>query len=91
MPIGDLAGVDGVAAMSRLPLVAGFLNFFVIRGEPEPKSGDQSMVLQCSVSSGYFRVMKIPVLAGREFEKFDGPDSEKVAIVNESLGRTKVR
>lgn len=36
---------------------------------------------------GYFSVMGIPLVAGRDFERRDGPETPKVAIVNEKLAR----
>lgn len=40
-----------------------------------------------SVSEGYFRVMNIPLLAGRDFNHADQPKTAPVAIVNESFAR----
>jgi len=37
------------------------------------------------VDPGYIRTMKIPVRAGREFTEHDGPDTQKVLIVNETM------
>jgi len=46
--------------------------------------------MQCaldSVSPGFFRTLKIPLLAGRDFTQADGSDAPKVAIVNEQFSR----
>jgi predicted permease len=46
--------------------------------------------LECSVdavSPGFFRTLKIPLLAGRDFTPADGTDAPKVAIVNEQFSR----
>ncbi|HBY63224.1 MAG TPA: hypothetical protein DEH78_25665 [Solibacterales bacterium] len=40
-----------------------------------------------SVSEGYFRTMKVPMLAGRDFNKDDRPTSTPVAVVNQALVR----
>lgn len=37
------------------------------------------------VSAEYFRTLRIPVLAGREFESRDDPSAEPVAVVNRTL------
>src|SRR5205823_13168549 len=39
------------------------------------------------VSDGYFQPMGIALHAGRDFVDGDTPDHERVAIVNETLGR----
>jgi len=42
-----------------------------------------------SASAGYFRAMGIPLIRGRLFEPGDGPDAAHVALISESLARTK--
>jgi len=39
------------------------------------------------VSDGYFRTMGIPMRGGRDFGAGDGPESEPVVIMNETLAR----
>ncbi len=39
------------------------------------------------VSEGYFGAMGIPLQAGRDFSRHDGPDSESVVILNEMLAQ----
>jgi predicted permease len=40
-------------------------------------------------SDGYFRVMGIPLVSGRLFDAGDGPDAPHVAVISESLARTR--
>jgi putative ABC transport system permease protein len=40
-----------------------------------------------AVSPGYFRMMRIPLLAGRDFTDADGPNAEQVMIVSQSTAR----
>jgi predicted permease len=40
-----------------------------------------------AVSAGFFRTLKIPLLAGRDFTEADGSSASKVAIVNEQFSR----
>lgn len=40
-----------------------------------------------TISEGYFASIGQPVLAGRDFDRGDGPNSERVAIVNETFVR----
>lgn len=39
------------------------------------------------VTPGHFRVLGIPLRRGRDFQESDGPDSPRVAIVNETFAR----
>jgi predicted permease len=39
------------------------------------------------VSTGYFRTMETPLLAGRDFNQIDTPQSPQVAIVNQAFAR----
>jgi putative ABC transport system permease protein len=45
-------------------------------------------VTQESISENYFELLGIPLKAGRFFTKFDGKDSEPVAIVSSRLAKT---
>jgi len=69
--ISAVSGVTAVAECSDLPLVAGFQNYFLIRGEPQIAPPEREMVLQSSVSANYFRTMGIALKSGREFSEFD--------------------
>lgn len=42
-----------------------------------------------TASAEYFRAMGIPLLRGRLFEPHDGPDAPHVAVISESLARTR--
>lgn len=44
-----------------------------------------------SVTSGFFQTMRIPMLAGRDFNDSDTPDSPRVAIANETFARKFLR
>ena len=46
--------------------------------------------MQCAldgIAPGFFRTLRIPLLAGRDFTQADGSDAPKVAIVNEQFSR----
>jgi len=86
-----LPGVRSAALASRLP-VAGpaTVQGFRIEGR-DPKGGDwtrgRSATVQ-SVSPGYFRLLGIPVVAGRAFEAADasaGPEARRVVMIDRSL------
>ena len=40
-----------------------------------------------SISSGFFQTMRVPMLAGRDFNDTDTPTSPRVAIVNETFAK----
>jgi len=82
-----LPGVEAASLVSRVPLGGGNTNGdFLIEGKPFPP--EQSPLTDLRLAGpDYFRVMRIPVLAGRAFTSQDGPDSLKVAIVNETFTR----
>jgi putative ABC transport system permease protein len=85
--ISEIPGVQAVSACSDLPLVGGFGNYYLVKGEPERAPSDRKMVAQASVSPGYFEMMGVPILYGREFSKFDTANSEYAAVINESMVR----
>jgi predicted permease len=49
------------------------------------KSREDASVMVNSVSPGYFETLGTPLLAGRDFNKYDTVDSTPVAIVNEAF------
>jgi predicted permease len=78
-----LPSVSGVAAINGLPLEKG-LNMPVHPADaPQNVQGAEYR----SISPEYFKVMHISMVEGRTFDQTDGPHSEPVAIVNETLAR----
>jgi macrolide transport system ATP-binding/permease protein len=51
------------------------------------ESGRRVETRSLYVTPGYFETLRIPVLAGRTFTGADGPQAQKVVIVNESFAR----
>jgi predicted permease len=56
---------------------------FMDRPVPAPADIPRAQINRCDPH--YFRTMGIPLLRGREFGSGDGPDSARVAIVNQSM------
>lgn len=84
--ISELPEVEAVASASSLPLSGFFENFFSIKGT-SVAAADREMVAQSSVSAGYFAMMGIHLREGREFTRFDGPNTERVAIINQRMAQ----
>ena len=61
--------------------------FYSIPGRPVPAQNEVPIALFDSADAGYFRMMRIPIRQGREFNESDRAAGPKVAIVNETLAR----
>jgi predicted permease len=87
--VRSLPGVRGAAYISMLPIQGGTSDrYFSLDGKPMEK--DLSRVLDAQarlISSGYFRTMRIPLLAGREFDDNDLRNTEHVVVINDALAR----
>jgi putative ABC transport system permease protein len=85
-----LEGIPGVAsagAINLAPLAgtsAGLVNVSV-EGRQAPAADTFTPV--AFVTPGYFGTMRIPVIAGRDFNESDRLGAERVAIVNEAFQR----
>jgi putative ABC transport system permease protein len=82
-----LPGVTGVALNDDMPFKTAVWATFGIGGRPDPKPGQEALSEHQIVSADYFSVLGMPILRGRGFTDRDQDDSEKVAIVSESLAR----
>ncbi|MGH7573626.1 MAG: ABC transporter permease [Longimicrobiales bacterium] len=85
-----LPGVEALAMVSALPFHPSQIdteNAFEIEGKPFP-GGVVARAQTTIASAGYFRVMEIPLLAGRGFTDQDRNGAPDVAIINETLART---
>jgi putative ABC transport system permease protein len=86
--IGALPGVRGVGAVSALPLSG--LNVgttFSIAGRPAPPPDRRPMALMRTATPAYFRVMGVPLEAGREFSASDDGHAPAVVIVSRAMAR----
>jgi predicted permease len=58
-----------------------------VQGAPADLPADAQHVLWNSIGPGHFANLRIPLISGREFTRQDGPESPKVAIINETMAR----
>jgi putative ABC transport system permease protein len=95
--IGELPGVQGVAVGLVVPWrdvgrdndLVRFMNTtrFSVEGY-QPADGEEGPTAQSRiVSSGFFGVLGVPILSGRDFTDQDRADTEPVAIVSQSLAQ----
>jgi predicted permease len=85
--LGGIPGATGVTS-AMVPLIAKSNWNQSIRVEgytPEPNSSTSSSFN--GVGPGHFRVVGVPLLAGREFTAADAAGRPKVAIVNETFAK----
>lgn len=85
--IESLPGVQAASAISYLPFNGDAAGTWVgIAGRPAPRAGDELLGIIRTVLPGYFRVMRIPLKAGRDFTAADNdPRSPYRFIVNETF------
>ena len=83
--LNSLPGVQA-ALVSELPMSGDHLNHnFVIEGRPRPPAGSEPEVETRTVAGDYFRVMGIPLIAGRDFGPQDLTGGLHVAVVNHAF------
>jgi len=81
-------GVTGAAYSDSIPLGFGLgkWNDITVEGYAA-RRGENLGVHHASVSPGYFDVLRMPLLAGRDFKPEDNQNAPPVMIVNESFAR----
>ncbi|HET7584714.1 MAG TPA: ABC transporter permease [Gemmatimonadaceae bacterium] len=81
-------GIRDVAIGFGRPLFENHLQFsFDVRGRPPRPQGQDLAAYVRSVSPGYFRLLGIPVEAGRVFTAADRADAPQVMVVNREFVR----
>ena len=85
--LNSLPGVQ-VGMITDIPLGGNYVAYdFVIDGRAPIPEGDEPKVQTLSVMGDYFRVMQIPLRAGRDFTEMDREGQPLVAIANEEFVR----
>ncbi len=89
--IGELPGVEGVAVGTFVPwrdagsFGPGFP--FAVEGETAAKGEENPHARLRIVSPGFFAVLGVPMVAGRDFTAEDRRESELVVIVSQSVAQ----
>jgi len=89
--IEQLPGVDRVAVGSSVPWRdargGSFSAQFSVEGYARADGEEDPRARIRTVSSGFFASLGVPIIAGRDFNESDRPDSEKVVIVSQSVAQ----
>ncbi len=85
--VASVPGAESVAIATGVPLGDGNVwDYFSVEGRPA-QPGEQQTAERETISPSFFHAMHIPLVAGREFSDADGANTERVAIVSETLAR----
>ena len=86
--VRTLPGVESAGVVSQLPLGGNLDRYGVhVEGKSLPNPEEDPSADRYSITPGYLRAMRIPLLRGREFDARDVVSSPPVAVVNESMAR----
>jgi putative ABC transport system permease protein len=78
---------DSAVAVPR-PIADGTVNLaFDIVGNPPSSASASRTANYVSVSPGYFRVMAIPLMAGRFFDQHDLASASRVSVISQAMAR----
>ena len=82
-----LPGVRSASDSNMTPISGSFWNDNLQIEGYTSKSRDDTLVYFNEVSDRYFETMGIDLVAGRDFNAHDTPESPKVAIVNQTMAK----
>ncbi|HLK69959.1 MAG TPA: ABC transporter permease [Bryobacteraceae bacterium] len=82
-----LPGVQAASVSNMTPISGSFWNNNLEIEGYTAKSRDDTLVYFNEVSDRYFETMGMKLLAGRDFNEHDTPESPKVAIVNQTMAK----
>ncbi|MBX3277630.1 MAG: ABC transporter permease [Acidobacteria bacterium] len=81
-----LPGVEAASTVAFVPLSLNYSATDVHIEGAEPKRGANiPLSMYSSIGLDYFRTMRIPLVAGRDFNELDTPESTLATIVNETF------
>jgi len=85
--VSALPGVRSAAISAALPLVPKRITPVLPEGQPEVSLAERPFIIIEAISPAWFRTMRVPLQAGREFTDADNAQAPKVVIVNQALAR----
>ena len=84
--LDDARAIPGVREATLSFAVLGFSDGECVAAGPSAAEGHTGINV---IEPNYFAMMRVPLLAGRNFAAYDQPKSPRVAIVNETLARQR--
>ena len=86
--VETLPGVEGAAFGQRLPLTITDSSDRTVEIEGyTPGKGEEMSVYWSTIGHGYFDVLRLPLVEGRDFNEHDGAEAPMAVIVNETMAR----
>jgi len=85
--VSAIPGVEATGAVDNLPLDGGSNQPVAVEGQPAMALSEQPEVSVRVVTPGYFKTMRIPLLAGRDLSESDRKDSAQVVVISESMAK----
>lgn len=83
--LGSLPSMQSVSGISSLPLTSQALVNSMDPDSQSPLFGKPLLVEEESILPGFFQVMRLPVLEGRDFTNADRKDTSPVVILDDVL------
>jgi putative ABC transport system permease protein len=85
--VSALPGIEQAAFAWGVPLTGNnWPGFLEIEGQPAPaKESDRIAIPLRSATEGYFPLLRLPVIEGRDIRSSDGPKAPAVAVVNKAF------
>jgi putative ABC transport system permease protein len=85
--LAALPGFESVAGVNPAPFNGGDDSTFRMEFAADPGPGHHPEASHVLATPGYFRTLRIPLRAGRDFEPHDNENAPHVAMVNETFIR----
>ncbi|HSE39934.1 MAG TPA: ABC transporter permease, partial [Acidobacteriota bacterium] len=87
--VRSIHGVESAALTSELPFgPGGVFHNFEIEGRSPYATGTEPEIYNRSITPEYFKTLKVPFKAGRDFGSEDHSNAVRVVIINEAMSRT---
>ncbi len=87
--VAHIPGVTAAGITSRLPLENNGMNWnpALVEGQWDPSKPIGALYSYSAADSGYFRTLRIPLLAGRMFDTFDRQNGDEVIVSRDAAVR----
>jgi putative ABC transport system permease protein len=85
--VRTLPGVESVAISSALPVNGTRRSPMLLEGQPEVPVGERPILNIQTISPDYTKVLRVPLVRGREFTEHDDAEAPPVVMVNQAVVR----